>query len=97
MNETKTVDLTEAQVLAIAEEVRAVLAPLAARYRMKYVVSAAVEKRSNPELGSHFVLTSETKDPMWAVIALARSAQTLKPSADAQSLAQKRQQNRTRS
>jgi len=82
MNEAEQVDLTEAEMLAIAEEVRAVLAPLCTRYRMKYALSAAVQKRSNPELGTQFVLTSEMKDPMWAVTALVKAAQALKPSAE---------------
>lgn len=84
MKETKPVDLTEAQVLAIAEEVRVVLAPLCARYNMKYALGAGVQKRSDPERCLHFVLTSETKDPMWAVTSLVRAAEALKPSADDQ-------------
>jgi hypothetical protein len=77
-------DLTEKQLLAVIHEVREALAPIVARYEMKYVVSAAVRKHSDPSIGTHFVLTSEADDPMWSVIALTRSAQALKPAADAQ-------------
>jgi hypothetical protein len=77
-------DLTDDEIRTMAMEIEGLLKPFRERYGMKYVLSAAVEKPSDPNVARHFILASEEHDPMWSVIAIARAGQHLHPMAERQ-------------
>ena len=77
-------DYTEDEVALIGLELQALIKPFIEKHKIKYVLSGSVQKSSDPTVGTHFVLTSDAADPMWAMQSIARSGLALKPLADAQ-------------